>query len=256
MAILSDNMRFLRARLELSQQKVADHLKITRGRYAKYEDGHSEPPIQILIRISRFFNTSIDVLVAVDVRKYRPEELLKLPDNRVVLPIMVDSAGENKIEIIPQKAKMGYLAGYTDPGYIESLQHIALPFLGNGKYRAFPADGDSMPPFKDGTFIVGKYLEGTADLRVHKTYIFITRSEGIVYKRLRSVTEEQITVSSDNNFYPPYDIHLLDILEIWEYACSISLQEFEPETSTNQTVKDMFLEIRKDIRTLNEKIPQ
>jgi hypothetical protein len=43
------------------------------------------------------------------------------------------------------------------------LQHISLPFLRNGKFRAFPVDGDSMP-HKKGSFIVGQYVERLGDV--------------------------------------------------------------------------------------------
>ena len=174
MSILSENMRYLRAQQKYAQQKIADDLLITRGRYAKYEDGATEPPIEILVRISKYYRVSIDLLVGIDLRKYTLEKMMQLPDNRTILPITVDERGENKIEIIPAKAQMGYLQGYSDPEYIEKLQTISLPFLRNGKFRAFPASGDSMPPFKDGTFIVGKYVENVSDLKIGKTYIFIT----------------------------------------------------------------------------------
>lgn len=172
MSLLSDNMRFLRARMGLSQQAVADELIITRGRYAKYEDGMSEPPIELLLKISRFYKVSIDLLVSVDIRRVPLDELQQLPDNRILLPIVVDTEGRNRIEIIPHKARMGYLSGYSDPEYIESLQHISLPFLSHAKYRAFPATGDSMPPHTEGSFIIGKYVSSRADLRVGKTYVF------------------------------------------------------------------------------------
>jgi hypothetical protein len=42
------------------------------------------------------------------------EDLLKLGDNRILLPI-TDQQGENIIEIIPHKAQAGYLSGYADP---------------------------------------------------------------------------------------------------------------------------------------------
>ena len=200
MSILSDNMRFLRTMQKFSQQKIADTLFITRGRYAKYEDGSSEPPIEILMRISKYFSISIDLLVGVDLRKYPLEEMLNLPDNRVLVPITVDTSGNNQIEIIPQKASMGYLNGYSDPDYIESLQTISLPFLRNGKYRAFPASGDSMPPYKDGTYIVGKYVENLADLKTDKTYIFIKINDGIIYKRFQFHEGNFLCVKSDNTF--------------------------------------------------------
>lgn len=253
MSILSENMRHLRGQQKYAQQKIADDLLITRGRYAKYEDGSSEPPIEILIRLSKYYRISIDLLVGLDLSKYTLEKMMKLPDNRTILPITVDEKGENKIEIIPEKAQMGYLQGYSDPEYIEKLQTISLPFLRNGKFRAFPASGDSMPPFKNGTFIVGKYVENVDDLKINKTYIFITKNEGVVYKRLQKKTARNIMVSSDNPLYKPYEIKLADLVEIWEYSCSINTAEFETETLDMMTVKDMFLSLKKEIDLIKKK---
>ena len=253
MSILSDNMRFLRAKQKFSQQKIADTLFITRGRFAKYEDGSSEPPIEILMRISKYFSVSIDLLVGVDLRKYPLEEMLNLPDNRILVPITVDTSGNNQIEIIPQKASMGYLNGYSDPDYIESLQTISLPFLRNGKYRAFPASGDSMPPYKDGTYIVGKYVENLADLKTDKTYVFITINDGIIYKRFQFHEGNFICVKSDNNFYEPLKIPLLEIKEIWEFACSINTEEFDADEFSGQNIKGLFLELKQDIKRIDHK---
>jgi len=47
--------------------------------------------------------------LTVDLRKYNIEEILQLPDNRILLPIKVDMTGNNVIEIVPAKASMGYL---------------------------------------------------------------------------------------------------------------------------------------------------
>lgn len=254
MSILSENMRYLRAQQKNSQQKTADDLLITRGRYAKYEDDATEPPIEILLRISKYYRVSIDLLVSVDLRKYSLEKMMKLPDNRIILPISVDSRGENTIEIIPEKAKMGYLSGYSDPGYIEKLQTLSLPFLRNGKFRAFPATGDSMPPFLDGTLIVGKYVENIRDLKTEKTYIFITKNEGITYKRLQKKSSKMLTLKSDNPLYQPYEIRLSEIIEIWEYACSITTTEFETETLDMLTVKEMFVNLKREIDLLKNKI--
>ena len=253
MSILSENMRHLRGQQKYAQQKIADDLLITRGRYAKYEDGSSEPPIEILIRLSKYYRISIDLLVGLDLSKYSLEKMMKLPDNRTIFPITVDEKGENKIEIIPEKAQMGYLQGYSDPEYIEKLQTISLPFLRNGKFRAFPASGDSMPPFKNGTFIVGKYVENVNDLKKDKTYIFITQNEGVVYKRFEKKTSRSITVNSDNLLYKPYDIKLSELVEIWEYSCSINTTEFETETLDMMTVKDMILSLKKEIDLINKK---
>ena len=68
---------------------------------------------------------SIDLLLGVNVQKVSFDELLQLEENRILLPIAVDPNGENFIEIIPHKARAGYLSGYSDPEFIESLQHVS-----------------------------------------------------------------------------------------------------------------------------------
>lgn len=236
----------MRAQLKYSQQKIADDLLITRGRYSKYEDGDTEPPIEILLKISRYFRVSIDLLVSVELRRFPMDELLRLPDNRILLPITIDGSGENKIEIIPYKASMGYLNGYADPEYIETLQHLSLPFLRNGNYRAFPVEGDSMPPFKDGTFIIGRYIEKIQEMKIGKTYLLVTRT-GFVYKRLAEMDENTIRVVSDNSFYEPYLIPFHDLLEIWEYEYSL-MKDYDFSDFNTQEIKGLFLSLKDDIK--------
>ena len=68
MSLLSDNLRYLRAQQKRSQQHIANELIIGRGRYAKYEDGKSEPPLAILLMIARYYQVSIDLLLTADLR--------------------------------------------------------------------------------------------------------------------------------------------------------------------------------------------
>ena len=196
MSIFSDNIRLLRDKLKYSQQKVAEDILITRGRYATYEDGRSEPPIDLLIKLSKYYKVSIDFLVSVDIRKYPLDDLVNLGDNRIIFPIKVDKTGENKIEIITQKASMGYLNGYSDPDYIDALQTISLPFLRNGKFRAFPASGDSMLPTIKDKDTVYVDLERTT---VRDGKVFAICHGGLFkFKRLYNLPLGGIRIVSDN----------------------------------------------------------
>lgn len=249
MSLFSDNIRHLRMKKGVSQSIVAESLAITRDRLAKYEEGKSQPPIEILVKISHHYHVSIDLLLTVDIRKIDMDGLIKLDDNRILLPITVDSKGENIIEIIPHKARAGYMSGYSDAEFIESLQHISLPFLSNGKYRAFPVSGDSMPPHRDGSFIIGKYIENLGEVRDGRTYVLLTKTEGIVYKRLNKNGKNSLVLKSDNTFYEPYSVKASDVLEIWEYACSIATNEFEPDDSP-ETIRDVLQGMRKEMAAL------
>lgn len=244
MSLLSDNIRYLRSQRDISQRIVAEGLAITRARYAKYEEGASEPPLALLLRISRYFHISVDLMISVDLRKIPMQELLQLEDNRILLPIMVDSHGDNFIEIIPHKAQAGYLSGYSDPQYIENLEQISMPFLKHGKYRAFPIEGDSMPPHQEGSFIIGSYIESIAHIKEGRTYVIVTADHGIVYKRVYKSGKDAFELVSDNGFYKPFIVKAWDILEIWEYASSIATKEYNPQQNEQDDTKAMFLELK------------
>lgn len=250
MSLFSDNIKHLRINLNLSQRIVAESINISRDRYAKYEDGVNEPSIDMLLSLSRYHQISIDILVSGDIRKISTTNLLKVGDNRILLPITVDKEDNNFIELITQKARAGYLGGYADPEFIENLQHISLPFLGQGKYRAFPVEGDSMPPHESGSFIVGRFVERISDIVMGKTYILLTKNEGIVYKRIDKYEKTYLTLSSDNTFYTPYKVNALEILEIWEYECNIGRNDRLQSSIPPETVQEMFLELRKEIRMI------
>ena len=98
MSIFSENIKHLRNRQKLTQQTIANDLNITRGRYVKYEDGSSEPPMDLLVKISKYFKVSIDLLLSIDIKKYPLEEMKKLSENKILVPVAVDTKGENKIE--------------------------------------------------------------------------------------------------------------------------------------------------------------
>lgn len=253
MSLFSDNIRALRVKNKISQEKLAESLQITRGRYVKYEDGTSEAPYDILKKIAYYFHISIDLLLSVDVRKIEMQDLLKLENNRLILPIQVDRTGENFIEVVTQKVKAGYLNGYSDPEYIESLQQISLPFLGSGKHRGFPVEGDSMPPHEDGSIIIGRYIEKLGDVQDGKTYILITKNEGIVYKRLNKNKKNALVLESDNSFYPNYEVRLSDIIEIWEYQCNIGRNDKKQELNEIGSIKELLLEVKREVMEIKNK---
>ncbi|MCF6132771.1 XRE family transcriptional regulator [Flavobacterium wongokense] len=255
MSTFSDNLRYLRVKNGLTQQMIADALLIPADRYRKYE-ASTDPPLDCLQKISRYYHVSIDLLLSFDIRRVPYENLLQLEENRILLPITVDSNGENRIEIIPAKAQAGYLAGYSDPEFIEALQHISLPFLRNGKYRAFPVTGDSMPPHKEGSFVVGEYVEKLDNIVNGKTYILVTRTNGIAYKRLSRKGENVIEAKSDNTIYEPYEVKASEVLEVWRYACSIATQEFEHDDLSLLSVKDVMQGLRNDFTALRTEFNQ
>lgn len=56
-------LRYLRVANGLTQQQVADTLKIHRTTYAFYETGRSKPDIEMLLALSRIFGVTVDFIL-------------------------------------------------------------------------------------------------------------------------------------------------------------------------------------------------
>lgn len=254
MEIVSKNIRHLRQLKGLTQQELAESLQVPRSRIGSYEEGRSAPTIEMLIKYSYYFKLPVDSLIKHDLTKTRDISFIEIGHQRVLFPIMVDENNEDLVEIVPTKASAGYLSGYDDPEYIEQLQKIKLPFLPTGKHRAFPIKGDSMLPMKDGAYVIGKFIEDRRDIKNGSTYIILTKHNGMVYKRVFNKIEESNTLQlvSDNKNYPPFEVCIDDVLELWEFSCSINTQEYDEHELKLSSILTMFNELGIELEELKK----
>ena len=72
-AMTAYTLQELRKAKKFSQKEVAAHLKIPATTYNTYESGRTEPPIEILVRLSHLYGMPIDLIVQRD-RTYRSTE--------------------------------------------------------------------------------------------------------------------------------------------------------------------------------------
>ena len=56
-------IRDLREDADLNQTKVAQYLEMSQTGYSKYETGENDIPTAVLIKLARFYDTSIDYLL-------------------------------------------------------------------------------------------------------------------------------------------------------------------------------------------------
>ena len=56
-------LRDLREDKDMSQTQIAKMLGMSQTGYSKYETGENDIPTAILIKIARFYNTSVDYLL-------------------------------------------------------------------------------------------------------------------------------------------------------------------------------------------------
>jgi len=251
------NLKFLRKRKKLTQEEFAARLNIKRSLLGAYEEERAEPRLDVLEAVSDWFGVSLDDLLRTNLGEPEPPGVAEDPAGYLQRRRMLKmTPTDNLIHFVPFRAAAGYLAGYADEEFIDELNTFTLPMLGGGQYRAFEIIGDSMLPTPSGSVIVGQKIpHSIQEIRNHHAYIVVSRSEGIVYKRIVKDPEQQhrLTLVSDNPSFKPYFMNANDIVELWQAHMVISKVEAQQRWDMGQ-LASMVTDLQEQVSTLKRKM--
>jgi len=267
MSIFSDNLKALRGESGLKQTEIAELVGITSSTWSNYEVGKTEPNIESLAKIATALGVSVDTLINRDVsliaktlikNKGQNQSLNQSPNaslnrveetkaiySRVPKVVTVAEDGKDNVVMVPLRARAGYLAGYEDPEYIQTLPTFKLPGFNVGTFRAFEIYGHSMvPTFQESDIIMSRFVENFNEIRDDRVYIIVSKREGVVAKRVinRVKIEGKLILNSDNQRhpgeYPPLIVDPEDILEIW-YAVAFFSRQMRSPKETYARLNDL-----------------
>ncbi len=202
----------------ISQEEMAKRLGLSKSTYGSYESGRTEPKLSDLLNMADYFKVTTDQLLGGDVTIHTP--ILSKTEVRL-LATTVNSENENNIEFVPIKAAAGYVQGFGDLDFIETLPVFQVPFLSKEKkYRVFPIEGDSMLPLKEGSLVFAEYVEDWKNIKNGTVCIIVTKDEGIVLKKVFNYLNEKnlLVLKSTNERFAPYAVMGEDINELWKFS--------------------------------------
>ena len=157
-------------------------------------------------------------------------------------------------KFVPIKAAAGYMTGYADSEFIDELNTFTLLMLTGVNYRAFEIIGDSILSTPSGSIIVGEKVDTIDDAKNNQAYIVVSKSEGIVYKRIvkNNRSKNKITLESDNPAYQPYQINTEDILELWHAQVVIGKVASQQRWDVN-SLANLVSNLQTQVSTLKKK---
>jgi transcriptional regulator with XRE-family HTH domain len=249
MSQAGQNLKYLRKLRGWTQEEFAAKLSIKRSLIGAYEEERADPRIEVLEIVGDIFKLSLDELLLKDLSNTGSNYLAKRRQQKMM------TADRNIIHFVPVKAAAGYLAGYADSEFIDELNTFTLPMLSGGNYRAFEIIGDSMMPTPSGSIIVGEKIDKTEDVKNDQAYIIVSRSEGIVYKRIvkNNKTKNKLTLVSDNPQYQPYQVNTEDIAELWQAQMVISKVSQQQRWDMN-SLASMVNNLQSQVSSLKKKM--
>jgi transcriptional regulator with XRE-family HTH domain len=248
MSTANKNMKYLRKLRGWTQEEFAQKLRIKRSLLGAYEEERAEPRIDVLEIVADMFKLTLDDLLRKDLSESKGSYISRRRAQKM-------AAGRGDIPFVPVKAAAGYLAGYSDPEFIDELNTFTLPMLSGGDYRAFEIVGDSMMPTPSGSVIVGERVNSLEELKNSNTYIVVSKTEGIVYKRVMKSNRQKnkYTLVSDNPSYQPYTVNAEDIVEVWQAQMVISRANTQQRWDVGQ-LASLVNNLQQQVSTLKKRI--
>lgn len=250
---MARNIRHKRKEMGLTQAALASRLGVTRSALGAYEESRAEPKVDLLMLLADLFGCSVDQLLKHDLSKKQTaaHALADATGARLrVLSVCIEAENaEEQISIVPDKAAAGYMEGYRDIDFVAQLPAFRLPvpeLSAQRTYRLFQIKGDSMLPVPDGAYIIAEYVQDWRRLRDYQSCIVVSKSDGIVFKRVVNHLEDgYLTLKSDNPAYAPYRMAVDQVFEIWKALGFISFCLPEPGAHNAQADwKELVGELR------------
>lgn len=250
--MFSKNLVHLRKSKGWTQAVLAKKLAVARTTLGDYERGKTEPNLEMLSQMADLFSVPLDDLITGSLDR----EKQKYDKNTSEYPTYeeMDMGILQSVNLVETKAEAGYLESFQDPEYIRELPKLYIPHLPKNEYRGFEIEGDSMLPMESGTIVIGTRIDSLEDLRDQRTYIIITRRDGMVYKRIRTdANHSSLIAISDNPIFPAYTIPYENISEIWQYYAHLGFSDrpAKLDRSLDERVDDIQNKVNEMYRHLD-----
>ena len=252
MNYFSKNIKLLRENLHLKQDEMQAGTGIKGATWSNYELGKTEPSIDVILSISKFFRIELADLIEKDLSQKgnlienkdvsKNQEKGNLISNRIgnLIAQKEDNQHELKISIVAEPGEehnkkatlipitdisVAAGTGHYNNSYIEHLDSLRLPVnltKKGGTYLAVKIKGHSMAPtLQDSSFVIIRLLDRSEWHKMPDERIYvISDTEGKTYlKRVKNrFKQDFIVLMSDNPdkaSFPNFNLVANEINTIW-----------------------------------------
>ncbi|HLR49358.1 MAG TPA: helix-turn-helix domain-containing protein [Candidatus Sphingobacterium stercoripullorum] len=225
MSNFSRNLKFLRKKYGLTQQKLADMLKVTRAAVGSYEEGRSKPKFSLLTEMSEFFEVTVTELMNEKINAHWKPKATYATKKLRILTVAVGVDNSPKVNYVSALAQKQYASEHYDTEYVSTLPQFTFLDLDPRKvYRAFEIKDSAMLPINQEDVVIGEYLEDWSLINPNETYIVVVKEEGVEYRRVgRKIREPKgLQLLADNPAFESFWVPTSEIVEIWKPYSFIS----------------------------------
>lgn len=224
-------------------------LNVGRTSVAGWEVGKNYPVMNVILKLSAFFDVSLDDFVKINMTEFGTPKYDEGKKSYLEKKIDQLQKGRSKNLYVPAKAYASYTERWDDEILHKELEPISIPFISNNvEARTFEVAGMSMYPLiPEGDLLVCLRHERHDTFSDTDIFVIITRSNGILVKFIRIINDHEVQLVSHNDRdFMPITIEQSDIREIWKAKYKIT-RHFAAGTTSNSTALQSRVERLEDL---------
>ncbi|TCZ71430.1 S24 family peptidase [Flaviaesturariibacter aridisoli] len=224
----SPNIKEIRQLYNLTQEEFAQALGITRELVNKMEKGRCgvSKATRLLIRSFQEARKSDDFshpavsdvqIFGAAARPSRPQPYFLERQSRQ------GSHRATEVPLVGIKAQAGYIRGFEETDYLDTLEKYALPPGVNptgAVWSYFEVDGESMEPtFYSGDLLLASMLpqEDWHDVKNFCVYVLLTTTQLMVKRVYRKSDQEWVLISDNEEAAPQVLLPVSDLKQVWTF---------------------------------------
>jgi|GEM_PF-550536 len=144
-------------------------------------------------------------------------DLYELDLNEVFLNKNTVSDAEGATPLITKEVQFQYAAGFDRQSLLDLVPKYSFPFIDSGNSQAFQVVSNNMFPLIDENSFVICSGSTLAEVKDNKVAVIVARNKGIFLNRVSqaSFKEDQVILTSDNDFYNEVVLRESEISEVW-----------------------------------------
>jgi phage repressor protein C with HTH and peptisase S24 domain len=221
----ADKLLEIRKSLGLNQSDFSRRIGYSREVVSKVENGKMEASkwfVEAVLQLQndyQFHNSGSDVKILGKISQSSSRKASqsyfeqRRSQKNLTAPLLVPLVGI--------KAQAGYVRGYEQTDFLETLDKYSLPPGVNAKgleWSYFEVDGDSMEPsLTAGDVLLTSMLahEDWNDIKNFCVYVILTNEQLLVKRVYRKNENQWILLSDNEESYPQVLLNVSDVKQVW-----------------------------------------
>ncbi len=250
--LAAKRFKVIRENLNLTQKQFAEILEI-RNTIADIERGRTKISGYAVAKLIQVYGVNPMWLYGLSAVKLLKD--LQVDTSPKVITVDVEN-NENMV-LVDVKAAAGYPTNVQEPHWYNELPafNFPLPQYRNATFRGFQIQGDSMyPHFKPKEWVIAKAIDAIQNLSDNKTCVVVLKDSVLIKQLKKSSDINFVTLISSNKEYPPFDVPLKDIQEVWQVNSKLSFDiDDVGESASIHDIQLAMQRLAKEVDTLKSK---